>query len=525
MTSRRRLVQLAASMTLADAPLAALAKVVASPASRVALVIGNERYRHNPLHNAANDARGMAALLTQAGFTVDLKVDATLAQMASAIDALGQAAARPDVGTVLFFYAGHAAQLDWRNYLLPVDGNVEAASDILRQCVDLGTLLRRLERARGKTKLIILDACRDDPFGPRFRPVQKGMSQYDAPAGTLLAFATAPGRVALEMAGSVNGRYTESLLRELSVRGVRIDDALKRVRLSVRLASNGTQVPWESTSLESDVYLFPAPRLSEIELEQQARDELAAWNRIKASPKPKLADWVDYLKRYPNGKFAEVAQVRMRNLMASSEATPRPALPGHAPALQLGPGLAVPQRLKGSGNPNSAGTYPFRPVWTAGDEYLFHELDLYSGVRQRSYRIVVSGVDAANNQVEFADGSLSDLTGAPLKEGRYRHYDVPIQLNPAELQVGRRWASRFSQSGGGPSGVGEYDFRISERQAVKVPAGEFSAFRIEGIGSFIGRHLRLTRWLVPGLNVALRQEVRQTVRTRVLVSAKQAVSG
>ena len=523
MTSRRRLAQqtFAASMTLAMAPLAALARVVPVAPVRIALVVGNERYRQSPLRSAANDARAMADLLNQAGFTVDLRLNATLAQMAGAIDTLGRAAASPDTGTVLFYYAGHAAQLDWRNYLLPVDGDVESASDIRKQCVDLGTLLGRLGQAKGKTKLIILDACRDDPFGARFRPAQKGMSQYDAPAGTLLAFATAPGRTAVEKAGSANGLYTEHLLRELAVKGVRIDDALKRVRLNVRMASNGAQVPWESTSLEGDIYLFPAPQLSEAELERQFREEYEAWRRIKASPK--IADWIDYLRRYPNGKFAEVAQVRMRDLLASAEPVARPAAAGRSPALQLGPGLAVPQRFKGSGNPNSAGTYAFRPVWTPGDEYVFDELDLYSSVRQRRYKVVVRRVDTANNQVEFGDGSLVDLMGGPIKEGRTRRYDVPIQINPAELQVGRKWASRYQQSGA-VSGAGEYEFRISERQNVKVPAGEFSAFRIEGIGSFIGKHLRMTRWVVPGLNVAVRQELRQSASARVLVSARQAVS-
>jgi uncharacterized caspase-like protein len=112
------------------------------------------------------------------------------------------------------------------------------------------------------------------------------MSQYDAPAGTLLAFATAPGRVAVELAGSANGLYTEHLVRELSVKGVRIEDALKRVRLNVRLASRGAQVPWESTSLENDVYLFPAKALSEAELERQFREEYEGWKKIKASSNP-----------------------------------------------------------------------------------------------------------------------------------------------------------------------------------------------------------------------------------------------
>src|SRR5262249_38674501 len=154
-------------------------------------------------------------------------------------------------------------------YLLPVDGNVESNADIRKQCVDLGQLLRVLARGKGKTALIILDSCRDDPFGSRFRPTQKGLSQYDAPPGTLLAFATSPGSVSIEIEGQVNGLYTKHLVRELSVNGVRIEDALKRVRLNVRVASRGRQIPWESTSLESDLYLFPAAARSTADLERE----------------------------------------------------------------------------------------------------------------------------------------------------------------------------------------------------------------------------------------------------------------
>ncbi len=527
MTSRRSVLTrtLAASAFGAGFPLAALANVVPSLPGRTALVIGNDRYRDNALSNAVNDARGMAALLTQAGFAVDLKLNATREQMTAAIADLGRSVAQRDVGTGLFFYAGHAAQLDWRNYLLPVDGNVESAGDVRQQCVDLGLLLGQLKRAKGKTALIILDACRDDPFGARFRPPQKGMSQYDAPPGTLLAFATAPGRVALEVQGRTNGLYTEHLLRELSIKGVRVEDALKRVRLNVRLASNGEQVPWESTSLESDIYLFPTPKLTEADLERQFRDELELWGRIKSSPN--VNDWIDYMRRYPNGRFAEHAQVRVRQLTSSRQAGARPpgaSAPsaGSPPPLVLGPKVAVPSRFKGSGNPNSAGTYTFRPVWTAGDEYDFHELDLYSGVKKRDARLVVRRVDTAANRVELSDGTVLDLMGGVLTQGRSRHFDPPLQVNPAELQVGRKWASYFKQTGDA-AGTGDYEFRITARERLKVPAGEFSAFRIDAKGSFNGRRIHLTRWMVPGINLPVRREIRQDALTRVLVAARQAV--
>jgi len=145
MASRRRVLKqaLASSTTLAGAPLSALANsIVQGTSRRAALVIGNAHYLQNPLGNAVNDARAMAELLTKAGFSVDMKTDATLAQMSDAIDALGKTITGREVDTSLFYYAGHAAQLEWHNYLLPVDGKVESARDIRQQCIDLGHLLR-----------------------------------------------------------------------------------------------------------------------------------------------------------------------------------------------------------------------------------------------------------------------------------------------------------------------------------------------------------------------------------------------
>jgi hypothetical protein len=576
---RRRVLQ-AFAASMAGTPLVLPALAAAAPAAaapgRTALVIGNDRYPHNPLNNATNDARAMADLLAEAGFAVDLKLNATRAQMVGAIDAFGLAVAQRDVGTALFYYAGHAAQLDSSNYMLPVDGNIASAADIGRQCVDLGLLIGKLGRAPGRTALIFLDACRDDPFGPRFRTGLKGMSPYDAPAGTLLAFATAPGKVAVEVVGNTHGLYTEHLVRELKVKGRQLEDALKVVRANVRMASGGEQVPWESTSLERDVYLFPTQKLSEAELERQSREELEAWARIRASQNP--ADWADFLRRFPGGKFAELAQANQGRLMARKEPAPAVARPAQAsspapasgpasaptsrpasgptsapaskpasapapagaqkpaaapppppPALRLGPKLAVPARFKGSGNPHSAGSYPFRPIWTPGDEYVFNDLVLHSGKVLRTWRLVVKRVDLAANRVEYTNGSLIDLNGSLLRDGRTQHFDPPNQVNPAELQVGRKWSSRFKQDGAS-AGTGEYAYRITGRETITVPAGEFSAFRIHGEGWFMGpfvsnRGIHMTRWVVPGINLSVRQELHHLGSARVMVSARQAMVG
>ena len=323
MTTRRQFLQALAAIP----PAFAMGQTWAAniDTSRLALVIGNSAYKGSPLENPTNDARAMAGLLGQAGFSVDSRLDATRTDMMTAIENFSAAIQRSETKLVVFYYAGHGAQHNWRNYLLPVNAKVATADQLMQSCIDLNVLLAHLSKARDKTFIIILDACRNDPFGSAYHPEQKGLSQFDAPVGSLLAYATSPGNVASDGSGK-NGLYTENLVRELSVRGTRIEDALKRVRLNVRLASNGAQIPWETTSLESDVYIFndTQKKLSDDELEKQIEAELDEWNRIKSSRK--TDDLVAYLHAFPNGRFAEIAQMRLNRLLAGKEKTaPAPA--------------------------------------------------------------------------------------------------------------------------------------------------------------------------------------------------------
>ena len=174
----------------------------AADPSRLALIIGNSAYRDAPLVNPANDARAVAGLFTEAGFTVDSRADATRTDMLAAIERFGAAAKRAETKLVMFYYAAHGAQLDWRNYLLPVDAVVRKQEDMKQRCVDLSLLLGQFSAAKDKTFVVILDACRNNPFGAAYRPEQKGLSQFDAPVGSLLAYATSPGNVASDGEGA-----------------------------------------------------------------------------------------------------------------------------------------------------------------------------------------------------------------------------------------------------------------------------------------------------------------------------------
>ncbi|MCS6765497.1 MAG: caspase family protein [Candidatus Protistobacter heckmanni] len=316
MLSRRQLIKtLTAAPSLLAGPLAR-----AADPSRLALVIGNSAYVQAPLVNPVNDANAMGALFGQAGFIVDKRVNASQTDMLAAIDRFGEQVRRSETKLAVFYYAGHGAQLDWRNFLLPVDAVVGTPAQLRQRCVDLGALLGKFAGVKDKTFVIILDACRNDPFGGGYRPEQRGLSQFDAPVGSLLAYATSPGNVAADGSGS-NGLYTENLVRELSNRNARIEDALKRVRLNVRFSSNGEQIPWETTSLEDDVFIFPdaQKKLSEAELEKLIEADLGAWAKVKTSRN--VEDWASsYLRDFPNGRFAEIAQVRLNRLLAEREA-------------------------------------------------------------------------------------------------------------------------------------------------------------------------------------------------------------
>ncbi|MBK7051542.1 MAG: caspase family protein [Rhodoferax sp.] len=183
----------------------------------------------------------MAELLTKRVCVKQLDTD--VPRMQSAVDRFGTAIRDPKVKFGLFYYAGHGLQQDWRNYLVPVSARIRNAGDVTQQTVDVSGLLRYMEQAVGRSFLVVLDACRDDPFAGSFRPA-KGLTQFNAPVGSLALAYSSTGSVAQDGEGA-NGLYTGFLLREFTVPGTRLEDAFKRVRLSVRMASRAPEVPWK----------------------------------------------------------------------------------------------------------------------------------------------------------------------------------------------------------------------------------------------------------------------------------------
>lgn len=526
---------------------------------RLALVIGNAAYPESPLRNPGHDARAMASLLGRAGFGTELRTDTSRLQLLQAIDRFGQDIRDRRVRLAVFYYAGHGLQLDWRNHLVPVDARVRSAADVPRQTVELGELVRRLTAAQAqdanRTFLVILDACRDNPFADTYRPAAPGLVPFDAPVGCVLAYATAPGRVALDGDGGSNGLYTKHLLRELAVPEASIEDAFKRVRLNVRVESRGHQVPWEMASLEDPVFLFPQrrPVLSEAELQRRLDDELAAWNRARQSAD--VTSLVAFIRQFPSGNTSELAQARLNRLLAdelrkaaaltagraddraaeqladrmreqatsvtgpapvnpvpvappSAAAPPPPAEPPAAlpaavqpaPAPVTVPAVAAPPPSVPP-TPYFSGQVEHRRDFRLGQRIDFRVIDNFTKL-ERALVLRVTALDVAADRVEFNDGeSVSDLMGNTLANAR-GSLSTPRQFYPSEFVLGRRWSTVFRQAR--PSGAVytfRYQVRVVAKETVSVPAGRFETWRIEAEGFNVGlsASIKRTLWVAPGV--------------------------
>lgn len=220
---------------------------------RVALVIGNGNYRNaSPLPNPPNDARDMAATLHSLGFEVLEGVDQTAEEMVKLIRRFGERLKQKG-GVGLFYYAGHGVQVGGKNYLIPVEVNSLREQTIEDEAVDVGRVLREMDAAGNDLNIVVLDACRSNPFARGWRGSENGLAEVRAPAGTLIAYATSPDTVADDGAGR-NGVYTAELLKQLIVPGQTVEAMFKAVRTLVAASTKKRQIPWESTSLFRDFY-------------------------------------------------------------------------------------------------------------------------------------------------------------------------------------------------------------------------------------------------------------------------------
>ncbi len=229
-------------------------KTLDNAPNKIALVVGNGAYKVSRLKNPANDAAAVAQTLRDLGFKVDERKDLELNGMKASIEGFGRSI--KDASIALFYYAGHGVQVNGHNYLIPIDADIESEQEVEYKSVNAGLVLAKMAGARSTTNIVILDACRDNPFARSFRSLNRGLASMDAPNGTFVAYATAPGSLASDGAGE-NGLYTSALVRIMKEPGLKIEDVFKQVRTFVRMKTRGRQVPWESSSLEGDFYFNP----------------------------------------------------------------------------------------------------------------------------------------------------------------------------------------------------------------------------------------------------------------------------
>ncbi len=220
---------------------------------RLALVVGNANYRVRPLMNSRNDADDVSRALKGSGFEVIDVRDGSLSQMRTAVRQFGDKLLTNDVGLV--YYSGHGIEVKGRNYFIPVNADIQREDEIADQGLDVALILEKMNTAQRSVNIMIVDACRDDPFGRSFRSSSRGLATMEAPRGTIIAYATSPGKVASDGdPRERNSPYTKHLLRAMQAPNKPIEQVFKEVRRAVQDETKNQQTPWENTSLSGDFY-------------------------------------------------------------------------------------------------------------------------------------------------------------------------------------------------------------------------------------------------------------------------------
>ncbi len=215
---------------------------------RAALVVGNSAYRMGALRNPKNDAADMAARLESLGFDVMLETDVSQKGMEDAVMNFCRRVANYDVA--MFFYAGHGVQVQGENYLVPVDALISSETEVKYKCMNASLMLDMLEEANVGLKIVVLDACRNNPFA---RSLSRGLASMNSPAGTFLAFATGPGDIALD-GKNRNSPYTTAILQHIATPGISIYECFQNISEDVNASTRGHQNPWISASLRGMFY-------------------------------------------------------------------------------------------------------------------------------------------------------------------------------------------------------------------------------------------------------------------------------
>ena len=281
----------------------------AAAGTRLALVLGNSKYQNvPPLENPANDAQDLSQSLRRLGFDVIEQRDASREAMAKAVHDFSERL--PGAEVALFFYAGHGLQMNGENYLVPVDAKIQNAADVRFNTINLADIQQEME-SNGRTNIIILDACRDNPFADRLAQSgrslgARGLVRVETAAqGSLIVYSTQPNNIALDGAGR-NSPFTAALLKYVATPGLEVRQMISRVRGDVLAATDRKQTPWDSSSLVGDIYLAGAPAEQRSRQRPPARRPSRSRRRLPCrarSPQPR--------PRRPKGECDTIAALHL----------------------------------------------------------------------------------------------------------------------------------------------------------------------------------------------------------------------
>lgn len=301
-------------------------RALQGPEQRVALVIGNSNYQNAPqLANPDKDAQSMAQFLNSAGFEVISATDLTQNDMLRVVqDFSAKVSARGPNTVAMVYYAGHGVQLAGENYLVPVDAKVASQTELVNNSVRLVDVMSTLETIPSRMRIVILDACRNNPF-PNVSDATRGLAIVDAPNGSIIGYSTAPGAEALDGAGG-HSPYTQAFLNVAREPNVPIEQLFKRVRLEVNQSTSGAQTPWESSSLTSDFTFFGDTAVAanrapvnapvvQMASNLPSRSTRQAYDYVLSEGRPEY--YQEFIEMYPHEPLCDHIRWLLSNLLIS----------------------------------------------------------------------------------------------------------------------------------------------------------------------------------------------------------------
>ncbi len=460
--------------------LLALAVGLATPAwaRNYALLIGNSNYAVGPLENPVNDARDLANVLRSIGFDTTVKLDADSEGMKGLIRDFAEKVKNND-GIALFFYAGHGVQVKGENYLIPVGYPFRSEADVEKLAVPANMVLRYMEDAKNRVNLMVLDACRDNPFIKTRSLKSRGLAPMDAPSGSLVAFSTAPGTEASDGSGR-NGLYTKHLMANIRVPGLTVEQVFKRTREDVENESaremGQKQSPREESSLKGgDMYFVPP--LAKDSTADPAAVELAYWNSIANSDNP--ADFEAYLTQYPTGRFSELAKNRLAASRGKSAGVAQARAVGEESSGIMGGSMPTA---------NGAMAKSGSVVGSSRNGFSFSEGE---GTIKAAEFLSISCRDFVRNKrvrVEVTDKSRS---GAPFRQAllqRLQAIGVKVAAAGGAADVVVKGVIETSAGVNSTLGINEVD--LDAEFSLQTPAGKtLSTTSVSG-GAYAGRDIK-----------------------------------